>query len=261
MEILQNLSDFLSNPMGKGSTAIMQKQLILNDYKLRLEMLIKTKTIETNIYKDKDSYFIHVILPSESKRDNTYDVVLQFIPTEPNQKADRTLNRYGVKFFSNCPSFTFTFAHVFNQEGMMVDLLSDKYDKIVLEKKSEIRNPSQIISYEKSITLTSVYIDQDHQLMSKLFLDSRAKLNISELRKKVRNTDQIKLEISLADKEVKKQQKKEELESKKTNDTVTKSDKTNKITGPTKTKSTKNTINKLIPKKAKSKTMPRKARK
>lgn len=206
--MIQTLQEFIDNPMGKGSTAIMQKHLIVQDLKLRMEKLATTKTIERNVYIENDDYYIHFILPSESERNNTYDVVLKFSPSEPNQKADTTLNRYSVQFFSNCPSFTFTFAYAFNQHEMIIQELKDKYEDIVFEKEPTIRNASMIMSYEKSITIASLYVLHDPLLTNKKHLSSVGKKGFDSLKKKIRNTDNIKMEVAKANKDLKKERDK-----------------------------------------------------
>lgn len=202
--MIQTLKDFIDNPMGKGSNAIMQKHLIVQDLKLRMEKLATTKHIERIVYIENDDYYIHFILPSESERNNTYDVVIKFSPSEPNQKADSTIDRYSVKFFSNCPSFTFTFAHAFNQHDMVITELKDKYEDIVFEKEPSTRNASMIMSYEKSITISALYVLHDPLLTNKAHLSKIAKKGINSLIKNVRNTDRIKLEIGKANQELKK---------------------------------------------------------
>lgn len=201
----QTLNEFIDNPMGKGSTAIMQKHLIVQDLKLRMEKLATTKFIERFAYIDKDDYYLHFILPSESERKNTYDVVIKFFPIEPNQKADITIDRYSVQFFSNCPSFTFTFAYAFNQHDMLVQELKDKYEDIVFEKEPTTRNVSMIMSYEKSITIASLYTLHDPLLRDKKHLSSIAKKGVDSLSKVVRTTDKIKMEVANANRELKKE--------------------------------------------------------
>jgi uncharacterized protein YwgA len=204
MFILQTLQDFINNPMGKGSNAIPSRQLIKDDLERRFKSLFhheekeKQKKISLDIYRDKDEYYFHFKIPSESKdRHNTYDVVLYFtVDGNKELTVDKDLRRYFVKFFSNSPSFTFTFAYAFNMYGLFVDELADKYKKEVLEHPPVTRNPGEIISYEKTIYFAAHYLLQERKYLNKLIIDSIAKpYNKAEFAKKIRNTDKIEIEI------------------------------------------------------------------
>jgi hypothetical protein len=151
MFILQSIKDFVDNPMGKGSFAIPNRQLIKDDLNRRYDKLNQNKKIKVTVYKDGEDYYFHFLIPSETERLNTYDVVLQFTMGEDDFKFDNFLNRYYVKFFSNCPSFTFTYAYAFNLYGMLIEHLGNKYDEQVLTDDPIVRNPGEIISYENEI--------------------------------------------------------------------------------------------------------------
>lgn len=196
MFILQNLKDYIDNPMGKGSTAITNKQLIRTDLNTRYEKLMKDKKITFTAYKDKDEYYFHFIIPSESKRMNTYDVVLYFTMDEEDFKFDNFLNRYYLKFFSNCPSFTFTYAYVYNNYDMMIKFLRGKFSSIVLDDNPVVRNPGEVINYEKSIYFACYYLMNHRTLMNKMYLNSVAKpFAQNTFVKTIRETDKIQLEI------------------------------------------------------------------
>lgn len=218
MFILQNIKDFIDNPMGKGSTAITNRQLIKDDLNKRYKKILKTKKIDLNIYKDNDEYYFHFKIPSESERNNTYDVVLNFVMDDEDFKFDNFLNRYYLKFFSNCPSFIFTYAYAFNLYGMFIEHLENKYDKKVLEDDPVIRNPGEIINYEKSIYFACTYIMENKKYLNKMILNTIAKpFNKNEFNKLIRNYDTISLEIKKEDNKVKEEKEKKENEIKEHN--------------------------------------------
>lgn len=194
--ILQNLKDYIDNPMGKGSMAIPNRQLIKDDLNKRYDKLVKKTKIVTNVYKDGDEYYLHLLIPSESERENTYDVVLYFTMDEEDFKFDNFTNRYFVKFFSNCPSFTFTYAFAYAEYGLMIDSLTSKYKEIVLDDRPVTRNPAEVISYEKSIYFACHHVLKNAKYMNKMFLNSIAKkYDETEFNKKIRNEDKILVEI------------------------------------------------------------------
>ena len=207
MFILQTLKDFLDNPMGKGSMAIMNRQLIKDDLNARYYKLIKSKKInEPVIYRDKDNYLFHFILPSETERDNTYDVLILFTFEEGEKNTEVTIDNYLVKFFSNSPSFTFTYAYAFNQYDLLIEFLLDKFGSEVIDANPIVRNPGEIVSYEKSIYFIGFHILLNKSLLlSKSFLNSHSKkLNIKDINRSVRNIEQIKIEIKNANNRLKK---------------------------------------------------------
>ena len=197
MFILQTIDEYLENPMGKGSTAISNRKLIQNDLNDRYDELIKKhKDFKHYIYHDNINFYIHILIPSESERDNTYDVVIEFTPSDQDVSNDVTLKRYHIKVFSNCPSFTYTYAYVYNNYDMMIDFLRNKYDSIVLRDNPTVKNPGEIINYEKSIYFACKYISSHSGLMNKLSLSAISKkINKVDFSKTIRNTDKIELEI------------------------------------------------------------------
>lgn len=211
MFMLQTLQEYLDNPMGKGSNAITNRKLIQQDLNNRYEILLtRYKDFDYKIYRNGHEYYIHFLIPSESERENTYDVIIHFTMEDENFKNDATIKNYFIKVFSNCPSFTYTYAWVYNDYGMMIPFLRDKYDEIVLKDNPIIRNPGEVINYEKSIYFACYYIFKHKFFMlNKVWLNSKAsKLNIPELRKIIRNTDKIKLEIDKEEERLKRLTKK-----------------------------------------------------
>lgn len=160
------LEEFLKNPAGKGSNAIVGRELILQDLEDRYYRLLERKDRKrqfkhrTFYNKEKDTYYVHVLVPTESsERENNYDVLVVFSPPETvNVENDSGLQRYHVKYFSNMPSFTFTYANVFYNNDWLVDGTEKKYDEKVIELPPNMRNPFYSTSYEKSIVFSLMYI-------------------------------------------------------------------------------------------------------
>lgn len=194
MNELLTLKEFLDNPMGRGSTAIPNKELIKSDLVRRYEKL--KKDIKVKVYKDKKEFYFHVTIPSESKRNNTYDVVIQFIPDVDTINIGKSIEKYNVKFFSNCPSFVYTFAYVFNSYGYFIETLADKYDDKVLDDMPVIRNPNEIVSFEKSIYFAGLYIRDKYKLATSMVLTQLAQnYNAKAFNSTIRNSQRIDIEI------------------------------------------------------------------
>lgn len=208
---MQTLKEFLDNPMGKGSTAIPSRQLIKDDLDKRFKKLKKDKKIEFTVFTLRDEYYFHFLIPSESERENKYDVVIKFCKTEKMMKYDNFLNRYKLQFFSNCPSFTFTYAHTFMKLKILVPFLTNKFTDEIINGKAVTRNPNDIVSFEKSLYFACKYIEEDVKLMNKMYLNTVAKkLDIEEFSKQIRTSDKILLEIKSEQHRIANEKKKDE---------------------------------------------------
>lgn len=209
--------------MGKGSNAIPSRQLIRHDLDQRYKkmMVENKKKIQLTIYQDKIDYYFHFKIPSESnRRENTYDVVLKFMIDDDIKEVvnDKNLNRYYLQFFSNSPSFTYTFAYAFNFHDMLIQTLAKKYEPPVLKQLPLTRNPAEIISYEKTIYFACHYLLHDKRYLDKEFIKRLAKpFNEMTLSRVVRNTDQIKLEIKKEDNRIKKEKEEEKKQQDRSN--------------------------------------------
>jgi len=214
----QTLKDYLDNPMGKGSTAIMNRQLIKDALNKRYEKLIKeNKNFKYTIYYDRNDFYFHFIIPSESERNNTYDVIIQFTEGEENFKSDINLNRYYLKFFSNCPSFTYTFAYVYNDYDLLIDFLKNKYEDKVIDDNPVTRNPGEIISFEKSIYFACKYLETHKILLNKMSMGTAKKLNKKELYDIIRSNSDIMLEIKKEENRLRNEKKKDKEDKERKN--------------------------------------------
>jgi hypothetical protein len=192
----QNIKDFLNNPMGKGS-AILNAKLIKENLDKRYNRLLKKyKKFDYTIYRSKNDYYFHFIIPSETERDNTYDVIIQFTEMKENFKYDNFLNRYYLKFFSNCPSFTYTYAYAIYSNNLLIDFLKDKYGSSVIKNKPVVRNPNETLGFEKSTYYACKYIVEHMGLTNKSYINGISiPFNENVLIKKIRNIKQIDSEI------------------------------------------------------------------
>jgi hypothetical protein len=206
MFLSQDLVEYLDNPMGKGNSAITNKKLIQEDLNKRYNKLIKKhKDFKYVIYKSKDSYYIHFKIPSETERGNDYDVVLKFYPDfGTDLKYNNYLGNYTLKFFSNSPSFIFTYAYVYNKSNRLISELNNKYSTEVLQNKPVVRNPNQVLGYEKSVYFACLYMKNHKELSNKMILNANSTTYIPNIFKEsIRDTDTILKEIEKADKELK----------------------------------------------------------
>lgn len=213
-----NFKDFIVTPYGKGVTAINNRAL-RQELETRYRGLDKYgKSVKVDkVYKHNDSYYIHIHVPSESERQNFYDVVIKFIPNSVTKSTKpRFIFNYDMELFSNCPSFTYTFAHVYKKFGIICNELVDKYEDEVFKNKPETKNPYFVINYDKSIYFALHFLDKNMSYLTVANLEYLSRNNsLKTLIKNVRTTKEIKKDYEDAVIELRKQ--KEEKENKRKN--------------------------------------------
>ena len=128
--------------------------------------------------------------------------------------VDKTLNNYLVRFYSNDPSFVFTFAHAFAKHDLFIDDLKSKMNKESLNKVAKVRNSNDNIWYVKSLFFAYLAMEK-YNLFSKPIYDTNAK----PYRKKelLNNITQAEAKVSARQKAAEdlEKEKKKELEKQK----------------------------------------------
>jgi len=209
MYMAQNLKAFIKNPAGPGSTAQGNIQIIRDDLNRRFLKLVKEKPITLDVYRDKDEYYFHFKIPSETERTNTYDVVLHFTMGEDDFKYDNFINNYYMIFFSNSPNFVYTFAYTYNEYGLLIPHLANKYKDIVLDQNPLVRNPGEVVNYDKSIYFACHYIEENRKYLNKMHLNSIAKpFDVKKFNELIRPTDRIDIDIKKEDKRLRDEKRK-----------------------------------------------------
>lgn len=215
---LQTLSNFVNNPLGKGTSVLPNRELMVNDLKRRKKIMEdQGKKFDVTVYKNDVTgiYYFHIIVPSETKRNNNYDVVIELSPPEKKGVFQKVgLDKYNARFFSNAPSFVFTYAHIMYNNDMGVKFLIKKYAREVIQKAPEVRNPTGVILYEKSIMFAALTLLEDSNYFSEGYLKGVVKKNADNaIFAKVRTDKKILEEIDKENKRLsieKRENKKEQ---------------------------------------------------
>lgn len=188
------IMEYYNNPAGVGAAVIPNREAVRTDYTNRFDKLYRTKKdlFRIDVFKDGDEYFILVVIPSEDgDRNNTYDVVVKFVPTDTS-KSHPTVRAYNIQLFSNSPSFVYTYAYVFDKEELLVKELKNKFSDETFQPPTT-RNPYEGISYEKSTFMAIEFILSNPYLLEKTFLNKAR--SASRLNTLVRTPDKVKVEI------------------------------------------------------------------
>jgi len=203
-----NIRQYLDNPMGKGAI-IQGKQLIIDDLDKRFEKLSRDKEIDSDVYKDGNNYFFHVKIPSESERDNDYDVVVEFSPIDNTSLSDETILNYNIRFFSNCPSFIFTYAYAYNDKDLFIDFLSKRLDEQVLKTAPVVKNPTNMVNFEKSIYFACKHLVEEKNLNKNYLKSFVQRFKKKEFIHSIRTQAEIMEEIKKAKLNLKEEKDKE----------------------------------------------------
>ena len=190
------LKEFKNNPFGKGVTAFNNSSVKDSLEKRYNELYKSGKKINlSGVYIHKGDYYIHLLIPSESERPNHYDVVIR-LRKDGILNTSQFLSTSTVQFFSNCPSFTYSFAWVYKRHGLLIPELIEKFDNIDFKKEPEIRNPYGVVNYDKSIFFACHFLLSNMRYLNKAHLEALSRnKNIVDLYEKVRLCSKIEFEI------------------------------------------------------------------
>lgn len=141
--------DYINNPLGKENAVISHRDMYRNLYteKLNKIMVRENGKVDYIVYETDKSYICHMKVPSEVIDKFYYDVIVQL----KKESGVRNLANSDVKFYSNDPSFVFTFAHAFIKNKMFVVELEDKMSKKAVAERADERNPKDQVGYVKSL--------------------------------------------------------------------------------------------------------------
>lgn len=205
--------EYIQNPMGKENAVISNRNMyrILYSEKLDKILVREAGNIVYKLYKEKNKYFAYLKIPSEVIDKFYYDVVVEFTPPK-GAITGTTLKDYSVRFYSNDPSFVFTFAHAFIENGMFITEYKDKMSKKAVKQVAKEKNPKNQVGYVKSLYFAYLYMSS-HGLFAKIrYID---KYNEAALKREIMHADR-KIELRQeAQQQLDKQKKKARVAVKK----------------------------------------------
>lgn len=184
--------EYIQNPMGKDNAVISNRTMYRALYSEKLDKILvrEAGNIAYRLYKDKNKYFAHLKIPSEVIDKFYYDVVVEFTPPKGTITGS-TLKEYSVRFYSNDPSFVYTFAHAFIANGMFIDDYKDKMSKKAVKQVAKEKNPKNQVGYVKSLYFAYLYMSS-HGLFSKIrYID---KYNATAVKRDIMHADR-KIEL------------------------------------------------------------------
>lgn len=184
MQKLYTIKQYFDNPAVVSNT-IQNLKLIRDQYERNCASLMRTNKFKFKIYdniKNNNSLIVHVQVPSE-KYDVYYDVLLEIDIS--NDNIEKNLFRV----YSNCPSFVFTYAYVFNLYGLLIDQFKDKYTSNILNVEPTKKNYFKLINYEKSLFYSLFYLTSTFNSIDEM-KKSAITLDIEKLKNKIMNNEE-----------------------------------------------------------------------
>lgn len=190
MEI--TFDQYINNPMGEKSSVMTQRGMYKELYSQKLDRILLREggRIKYTLYTDKDRYFIHLKIPSETVDKFYYDTIIEFYTKDNGIKLSRTLKDYNVKFYSNDPSYVYTFAHAFIKNKIFCEDFVSKMSKESIKKVAFEKNPKNIVGYVKSLFFAYL-IMQNYGLFAKIKYEKEGKpFKQKEVLKEVMHADE-----------------------------------------------------------------------
>ena len=182
-------SEYIQNPMGKKNAVISNREMYRKMYTDKFDkiMVREMGKMEYHCMKgSKGRYYILFKIPSEIIPEFYYDVLVEF--TAPKDKLlQTTIKNYYVKFYSNDPSFVFTFAHAFIENEMFIPEMKDKMSKEAVKHTAKEKNPTNQVGYVKSLYFAYLIIERKGLFNKVLYVD---KYDESQIKKNIMNADQ-----------------------------------------------------------------------
>lgn len=165
--------EYIQNPMGEKNAVVSNRTMYGRYYQEKLDtiMVREAGQVHYKAYKDKSRYIIYIKIPSEVVPKFYYDVLIEFRQPKEGVVA-HDLSKYKARFYSNDPSFVFTFAHAFKKNGIFFSDYDDKMSQKALKEKADEKNPKDIVGYVKSLYFAYLIMKRRGLFSKTLYVDT-----------------------------------------------------------------------------------------
>lgn len=175
---------YIQNPMGVKNAVISNREMYRTMYTEKLNKILVRESgkVVYYLYKSNKKYYAYLKIPSEVVPNFYYDVIIEFSePKDGIKITDRTLRNYEARFYSNDPSFVFTFAHAFIKNGMFLDSFKDKMSKEAVKQNADEKNPTNQIGYVKSLYFAYLIMNQRGLFNKILYVERYVERNLKSM--------------------------------------------------------------------------------
>lgn len=181
---------YIQNPMGVKNAVISNREMYRTMYTDKLNKILVRESgkVVYYLYKSNKKYYAYIKVPSEVVPKFYYDVIIEFSePKDGIKVTDRTLRNYNVRFYSNDPSFVFTFTHAFIKNGIFLDNYKDKMSQQAVKQNADEKNPTNQVGYVKSLYFAYLIMNQRGLFNKILYVERYVERNLKSM---VMNADE-----------------------------------------------------------------------
>lgn len=158
--MVMTFEEYIRNPMGKKNAVYSQRFMFQELYTQKFNAVLAREAGRVSVTKYKVNekhYILHMMIPSEVVEKFYYDVIIDFQTSNDSIAAEPTLKNYNVRFFSNDPSFVFTYAYSFRSNNLFAEDFASKMSEMALKEKPKETNPKLLVGYVKSLYFAYLY--------------------------------------------------------------------------------------------------------
>lgn len=193
--------DYIQNPMGRENAVISNRVMYRNLYQEKLDKILVREAgkIDIKAYHVGKRYICYLKIPSEVIDKFYYDVLIEF--RAPKTIVGTDLKDYLVRFYSNDPSFVYTFTHAFVKNDLFFKDFENKMSKKAIRERGKEKNPADQVGYVKSIYFAYLIMSKRGYFSKTKYVDKYSKTALDR-------------EIEHADKKIKDRQEAAEKKAK-----------------------------------------------
>lgn len=154
-----SIAQMIQNPTGKASAFFASRARIKNQldqiFIKNLRHYRREFTAVPYINENNHDIIWYVSVPSETFNLNRvkYDCIVEIV-----YDASLPLEHRKARFFTNSPSFIYTYAYVFNQEDLLPNFIKPNMPQLSLTQAPVIRNPIESRGFDKILYQALKYL-------------------------------------------------------------------------------------------------------
>ena len=156
------MEQYITNPMQSPILTATMRESMRNSYikKFNTLLLREHGVINYFLYKDEDNnrYYAYFKIPSETIERFYYDTIIEFSADQNTTEAGKNLFKYNVRFYSNDPSFVYSYAYTFSRKGLFIPQFAPKMSKKALSDPPKEKNPAELVGYVKTLYFAYLFM-------------------------------------------------------------------------------------------------------
>lgn len=156
------MEQYITNPMQSPILTATMRESMRSSYikKFNALLLREHGVINYFLYKDEEhnKYYAYFKIPSETIERFYYDTIIEFSADHTVKEAGNNLFKYNVRFYSNDPSFVYSYAYVFSRKGLFINQFADKMSQRALREPAKEKNPANQVGYVKTIYFAYLFM-------------------------------------------------------------------------------------------------------